>query len=405
MQQLKILISHTSVYKKAGWGRIYPLAVGLAQNGNSVTILTTNPKISLLIKREVINNVNVIIFPEFIPNRISRMGFGFLSLFLKVLHVIFNKYDVVHSDNGHRPLAGIPCRVHKRLYGAVYVAEWYDWYGKGGQYDTKKKLFKFLLGRYELKYEIKDKVVADGVVVLSEILRKRAEQFKPKDRIIKIHGGADVTSIPFLNDNSKLKAKYNISKDILTLGYINSDSYRLAEFLPLINVIIKYNLQSKVRIMLFGESGSLVKQLPAEMSEFMIFYGWVDFAKDFEKLQCVDVFFLFKEEILGNRAGWPNCIGDFLACGRPVLLNPVGEVVDFVDKYPFAFIKTTKEEGNIYNNVQYIMENKQSILKEGPSIRQLAVDVVSWERKSKDLLDFYRYLLEKKTPGNNITQQ
>ena len=45
---------------------------------------------------------------------------------------------------------------------------------------------------------------------------------------------------------------------------------------------------------------------------------------EYEKLQCVDVFFLFKEETLRSKAGWPNCIGDYLDCGRPVLLNPVG---------------------------------------------------------------------------------
>jgi glycosyltransferase involved in cell wall biosynthesis len=323
------------------------------------------------------------------------MGFGFLSLFLKVLHVLLNKYDVVHSDNGHRPLSGIPCRVHKKTHGSIYVAEWYDWYGKGGQYDTKKKLFKILFGWYELKYEIKDKKVADGVVVLSEVLRVRAEQFKPKDRIIKIHGGADVSSIPFLYDNSQLKEKYNINKDILTFGYIDRTGSNLEELLPLINALIKYEATSKVKILQFGESVSLIKQLPLEILDKIIVFGWIDFAKDYEKLQCVDVFFLFKEEILASKAGWPNCIGDYLACGRPILLNPVGEVIEFAKKYPFAFIETTKEEDVIYDKFQYILDNKILLREKGNSIRKLAEEVVSWERKSNDLLNFYLYLLKK----------
>lgn len=394
MQQLKILISHASVYKKAGWGRIFPLAIGLAKNGNQVTIITTNPHFSLFIKRIVINDINIIIFPEIIPARISRMGFGFLSLILKVLYILFNQYDVVHSDNGHRPLSGIPCRVHKKLFGSVYVAEWYDWYGKGGQYDSKKKLFKIILGRYELKYEIKDKKVADGVVVLSEILRTRAEQLKPKDKIIKIHGGADVSSIPFLKDNSQIKAKYNISKDTLTFGYINSNSYILAEFLPLINAITKYELSTKIKILVFGESNLLIKQLPEDIIKKIVFFGYIDFSNDYEKLQLVDIFFLFKEEILGNRAGWPSCIGDYLACGRPVLLNPVGEVVDFAKKYPFGFIVTTKDVDDIYAKIQYVADNIHLIREKGTSIRKLAEEVISWEKKSKDLFNFYLYLLE-----------
>lgn len=400
MLSKKILISHTSIYKRAGWGRIFPLAVGLAKDENQVTILTTNPHFSVLRKCIVKNGVNIIIFPEIIPARISRMGFGFLSLILKVLYVLFNNYDIVHSDNGHRPLSGIPCRVSKRRFGSLYVAEWYDWYGKGGQYDNKKRLFKIILGQYELKYEIKDKKFADGIVVLSEILRERAKELKPNHKIIKIHGGADVSSIPFIIDNSHLKDKYQISRSSLTLGYINSNSYRLAEYLPLINTIIKYKLSSCVKILVFGESDLLIKQLPVDVIEQMIFFGWIDFSKDYEKLQLVDVFFLFKQESLGNKAGWPNCIGDYLACGRPVLLNPVGEVVEFAKRYPIAFIETTRETEDIYKSIQYILKNINNIREDYKAIRKIAEEVVSWERKSKDLLNFYLNLLYRKTNDN-----
>lgn len=394
MEKLKILIIHTSVYKKAGWGRIFPLAVGLAKNGNNVTILTTNPHISFVIKRLFLSNVRIIIFPEFIPSRVSRMGFGFLSLFLKLLYVLFNRYDVVHSDNGHRPLSGIPSRVHKRRFGSVYVAEWYDWYGKGGEYDNKSKIFKLLLGRYELKYEIFDKKFADGVVVLSESLRARAELLKPKDRVIKIHGGADVSAIPFLHDNSHLKIKYNIDEDALTFGYINANNNNIAELLPLVNALIKLNNTYKIKILIFGDSKNLISQLNTNVIENLIVFGWIDFVKDFEKLQIVDVFFLFKENTLGNIAGWPNCIGDYLACGRPVLLNPVGEVIDFVKEYPDSFIVCTADTDDICSKIEYISNNIKLLQDKGKEIRKLAEDVVSWERKSNDLHAFYEYLLK-----------
>jgi len=395
MKSLNILISHTSVYKKAGWGRIFPLAVGLVKQGNHVTILTTNPKFSILIKREIINGVNIIIFPEIIPARISKMGFGFLSLFLKILHVYFNEeYDVVQSDNGHRPLSGIPCRIHQRRFNSIYVAEWYDWYGKGGQYDTKKKLFKLSLGWYELKSEIKDKKAADGIVVLSEVLRTRAHSFKEKDRVIKIHGGADISCIPFLKDNTQLKVKYGISDDTLTLGYITSNSYDLVEFTPLINALKKCDSSQKIKILIFGESSSIQSQLSPVDKENFIFIGWLDFAKDYEKLQCVDIFFLFKEESLGNKAGWPNCMGDYLACGRPVMLNPVGEVVSFSKKYPYAFLETTRKEDSIYKQIKHAADNRESLQEDGLSIRKLAENVVSWEAKSEELKDFYLFLIE-----------
>ena len=252
------------------------------------------------------------------------------------------------------------------------------------------------MGRYELKWEIKDKKIADGVIVLSEVLRLRAEQFKAKDKIIKIHGGADISRIPFLYDNSRLKEKYNINRNVLTLGYINSYSYNLAEFLPLINSIIKYDLSSKIKVLLFGESDSIRRQLSADLLDIIQFYGWIDFTLDYEKLQLVDAFFLFKEETQGNRAGWPNCIGDYLACGRPVMLNPVGELVEFVRKYQFAFLPTEREPDSIYTNIKYMLNNMEGMRENNKFIRKLAEDIVSWESKSKDLLKFYYYLIVNK---------
>lgn len=392
MQGLKVLISHATTYKKGGWGRIFPIAVGLAKLGHHVTILTTNPEFSILRKKQTLKNVTVIIFPEIVPARITRLGFGLLSLFLKILHVLSNKYDIVHSDNGHRPLSGVPCRISKKMHGTVYVAEWYDWYGRGGQYDSKKWLFKILLGKYEIKYEIRDKETADGVVVLSEVLRARAETFKKKDRIIKIHGGADVSVIPFLYDNSELKQKYGLDKDTLTLGYVNSQSYRLGEFIPLLNALNENSFIGKIKILVFGDSGLLLAQLDPVVVKQIQFFGWVDFSQDFEKLHLVDVFFLFKEEILGNRSGWPNCIGDYLACGRPILCNPVGEIVDFAAKYPFAFIETTRSAADIAAKIRIVLDNRHLLKEKGPLIRDLAEKVVSWDKKSEELAAFYKYL-------------
>lgn len=387
-----ILISHTSLFNKAGWGRIFPLAVGLQKVGNQVTILTTNPKFSFFTKRLVISGVVVIIFPEIIHSRISRLGFGFLSLILKIVYVINNRFDIVHSDNGHRPLSGIPCRLSKRLFGSVYIAEWYDWYGKGGQYDSKKKLFKWLFGAYEQRFEIRDKEIADGIVVLSEVLRNRALLFKNQNRIKLIHGGADVYHIPFIQDNSTVKQKYNISKDIITFGYISSDNYRMAEILPLLAVVSKNGLTSKVKFLFFGSATLPIFDLTADIKNSIICYGWVDYATDYEKLQCVDVFFLFKEEILGNRAGWPNCIGDYLACGRPVLLNPVGEIVEFANKYPNCFIESSLEYQDLSEKVDYIISNIDQVRSRYGDIRKLAEDVISWENKSKELFEFYQYI-------------
>ena len=396
MTSLNILMVHSSIYKKGGWGRIFPLAKGLVKNGHSVTILTSSPDFSFFTKRKAIDGIRIIIFPEVIPARFTRFGFGLLSLVSKIIHVLFNKYDVVHSDNGHRPLAGIPCRLHKKRFNSVYVAEWYDWWGRGGHYDKKSRVFKFIFGWYENKYEIKDKMIADGVVVLSDVLKSRAEQFKRIEQIRKIHGGADISAISFLQNNDALKSKLGIDKEVLTLGYISAMGYNLPELLPVINTLIEYKLFSKIKILVFGDYSALINELPKQVQDTCIFFGWVDYKNDLEKLQCVDVFFLFKDDTLINRAGWPNCLGDYLAFGRPVMINPVGEAVDFVNRFPVAFFKTSANPKDINTAIENIFENTNEIELNRPKIRRIAEEEISWENKSIDLLDFYKYLITAK---------
>ncbi len=369
----------------------------MVKNGNKVTIITSNPKLSFWTKTTEMEGVNVIVFPEIFPERFTRFGFGLLSLVFKIIHVLFHKYDIVHSDNGHRPLSGMPCRLHKKWHDSVYVAEWYDWWGKGGHYENKSWVFKLLFGWYEIKYEIKDKKIADGVVVLSEVLNSRAVEFKQRDHIKKIHGGADVSGIAFLQNNMNAKSKFGIDKDVLTLGYISAMGYNLPELLPVINTMKEYELFSKIKILVFGDCSNLINELPMDVRDAFIFFGWVDFKEDIEKLQCVDVFFLFKEDTLINQAGWPNCMGDYLAFGRPVMINPVGETIDFVKKFPFAFFQTSKEEKDINSTIEYILKNRSEIESDRLKIRKLAEKEISWETKSNDLLDFYNYLLGEKS--------
>ncbi len=392
---MKILFAHFGIFEKGGWGRTFPIAEGLAKLGCNVTIVTTNPHLSFFIKRKIINNVIVLIFPDIVPQKITSKGFGFISLFLKIIYIVFKKFDIVQSDEGHRPQSGIICRIHKKIHKSKYVAEWWDWFGKGGMYERKSKLFKTVLGRYEIKYEIKDKLFADGVVVLSDLLMQRALSLNIKGKIIKLHGGADVHKIPFLENNNFLKGKYGIDKNRVTFGYIDAMGHDIEEIKLLVDVVLKFKIESKVKILLFGGAKFFEENLSKEIKEILINYGWINYSTDFEKLQCVDVFVLFKENSVANRAGWPNCLGDYLACGRPILLNPVGEVIEFVNKYPKGFFVSTLSIESISKHVNFIIDHKSNLITKGRINREIAEQEISWDKKSKILYDFYKDLLLK----------
>jgi glycosyltransferase involved in cell wall biosynthesis len=390
---MKILFAHCGVFEKRGWGRTYPLAEGLVRLGNDVTIITTNPNYSVLVKSKKINNIRIVIFPDIVPPKITNKGYGFISLILKILYVTFNKFEVVHSDIGHRPQSGMPCRISKKLHKSKYISEWWDWWGVGGEYDLQKKLFKKLLGGYELKYEIKDKQFADGIVVLSDVLYKRALSLKPPEKIIKLHGGADVTNIPYIDDNTSLKEKYGIDKSLVTFGYIDAYNQDFNEIQPMLDSIFQLQLETKVKLLIFGRTRFFENGYSEEYKNLIVDFGWVNFSKDYEKLQCVDVFVLFKVDSLSNRAGWPNCIGDYLACGRPVLLNPVGEMTEFVNKYPEGFFISSLSTESVSDRVKFIMEHHSLLREKGKINRAVAENEISWYRKSDTLNEFYKSII------------
>ena len=387
---MKILISHYGIFKKGGWGRTFSLAKGLVDLGNDVTLLTTWPKKSLLIKRQNIDGVKVIIFPDIIPNMFTSKGFGLTSLLLKIIYVTFNKFEIVHSDEGHRPLSGVPCRLNKKIYNSIYVAEWWDLFGKGGEYDNKSFLFKLFLGRYELKYEIKDKKYADGIVVLSEYLKQKAQKINNKKNIIKIHGGADIDKIEYIFDNRLIKIKYGISKDCLTFGIIEALDPVWTEMKPFVECLTALKNQMNFKLLVYGGKITDTVKKNLKIEDMLHEFGWTDYSFESEKLACTDIFVMIKSDNLIYNAGWPNSLGDAMACGRPILINPVGETNDFVKKYPHGFFITKADKYSIKNSIIRILSERENLFNLGRINREIAENEISWKNKSEALYSFYK---------------
>lgn len=389
---MKILFSNSNVIYRGAWGRTFPLSEELVRMGNEVTIITMCDKPSLSIKSIVINGVTVVVFPSIFK---YKSYYDPISVILKIIYVLFHKYDIVHSDIGQRPQSGLPCRISKKVKKTVYISDWMDYNGIGGQYDNKSKLFKLIFGKYELKWEYKDRQVADGVVVLSDLLFKEAINVRSDNDVIKIHGGTLVDKIPYEMDTNPYKLNLDIKEDIITFGYIDA-STTISEIKPLIDAIISLNICDRVKLLIFGGNLSKPLDVPEIIKKNIIRFGWVDFYKQYEKLLAVDVFVLLKEDTKLNRAGWPNALGDYMACGRPILISPVGEVVEFVNCYPEGFFITDRKVESVKKIINIISAKKERMLEMGKINRKIAEEVISWRVKSHQLYNFYKQIIDKK---------
>lgn len=390
---MKILVSHFGIFEKGGWGRTFSLAAGLAEIGYDITLLTNSQSYSLLRKKKFIRGVKVIIFPDLVPTKFTSKGFGIFSLILRFIYVMFRRFDIVHSDSGHRPLSGWPCLWNRFLYNSKYIAEWWDFFGEGGQLEFKPAFFKKYFGKFETWSEMYDKRKADGIIVLSKYMEKRANKVGISSNKIKIiHGGADITNISSLSWKTH-KSSYGLRGEKLTFGYIGMSDGDIADLDPFLKAISKY--KNKVTLVTFGKMIHKEYIDKYDLYDCMLEMGWVDYSKDSEKLSVVDIFILIKQFNNINFTGWPNKLGDYLACGRPVLITPYGDVTDFVNKYNNAFIVVDRDQKKIEENIEEIIAGKLNLKRMGDYARSIAESKISWQIKANELSTFYNEVLHK----------
>jgi glycosyltransferase involved in cell wall biosynthesis len=377
---MNILYSHLGTIGKDGWGRSFMMARSLAKLGHNVVFITTSKNcMSLYVKTINIDNVKVLVFPEILPTKLKSSGFNLLALFYKSIYSLLHKFDLTISDSGHRT-TGIPCLINKYIYKSVYLSEWWDYFGEGGYYNSKSALFKIFYGRFEKWAEVKNKQIADGVIVLSSYMEQRAKSFGIINTKI-IQGGS-------VDDIINLNIKINNCQDIIKIGYIGMDDKELLSLKPFIDIITNPNFRNKIKFITYG------KKITADMLENFKLNGvieekgWINYLESTKELENIDLFLLLKEDSPIARAGWPNKLGDYIACGKPILISPYGDLVEFVNNNPEGFVTCSFSKESITNSLNDLLNNKYDLRMMSLANKKLSKKI-SWQNKAKEVVNFY----------------
>lgn len=397
-KKLNILFSHYAIIDKEGFGRSFMLAKELAILGNELTFLTSLPvnQFYFPYKKEIRDGVLIIAFPDIIPNFMRRTGFGLLCFLLKIFFIFSHKYDIYHSDAGHRPCGGIPILLKKIFFNITYICEWWDYFGIGGQYDSKKGIKKYTQGMYDLFFEIKEKKIANGVVCLSAAMAERAKKEGiSESKICVINGGSDVRNISFIN-NSKYREKYGIQTSSLVFGFIGMNEGEINDIIPFIDALNELSSQNIINNSVLLTTG---RYIPEKVKKHLNLkfkvreLGWVEYEKFGEILNCVDLFVLLQKNNLENETRWPNKLGDYIAAGRKIIINPYGETKHLAEKYNKLFIEVSYDKESIKEKLSKIVKNG-GIYSDREEIRKIAEKELSWEQKGKQLYGFYKKIIK-----------
>lgn len=397
---MRILISNVSIkdYPAAAFLRSYYLAKGLASKGHSVTFITNqNNTFKFPFDIEIRDKVKIVSFPSILKSKYNIYGYTLFSTILKILYVLFKKFDLVHSDL-HRNTSLWPCLVHRFFYKSKLVSEWWDYLGPTGQYDSKSKYWKATIGPYDNYMELKSKKISDGVIVLAEFLREKASEIGiPKEKIFKLWGASDVDKIKFYVSPYENRKLFGLNNDKIILIFSGMSTAEFEENLHTFRAIKKIRKEGvDLCIARTGKKFSSEYLKKYNITDELLQLGYVDY-KDYDKLlSCANAFVLIQEYNNKNRGRWPNSCGDYLAAGRPIFSNSIGDLIELENQFKDGFIiinKTNEEE--IYDKLKYFTENLDKHTLIYPKIRNFAEKFFSWDFRTNELISIYNKILSK----------
>lgn len=396
---MKVLFIHYAIVDKEGFGRTFKLAKEIAKLGNEVVFLTTQSagKFVYPFKVEFRDNVKIISFPDILPNNFRRTGFGIFSSFLKVFYLIKNNnFDIVHSDTGHRFSAAFPSLIMQLVYKKPHVTEWWDYFGRGGQFDEKNFFKKITFGYYDLIMQKPFLKKADGVIVLSDFLKKKAAIWGVlPERTLVLNGGADIDDIKYYESNFEVKRKKNISTESLTLGFVGMNDGEIKDLIPFLEAI--ECLKNEISVNWFTTGHYIPEKLKREykIGNELMEFGWQDYNDFAYSISCADAFLLLQRDNIINEARWPNKLGDYLAAGRVVITNPIGELKGLIKEYPNMFIVVDYTKDSIIRKIREIYVNKSKLSSQGLKVREVAEKDMGWNCRAKELFEFYKEVISK----------
>lgn len=424
---MKILVLNHNLKEHGNYFRALKFASFFAENNHDVTMITTSQR-WYRTNRYSIGKVKLIESPSYSYITYLDNGWSPLGLLYRIGHILKNRYDIIYAFS-HRPVDFIPAYISKLLKRSFYITDWCDWYGKGGIFADLKiirdndpllpKYHNIVLSTYDKIEEYLEEIAprkANIVTVISKALYKRALSIGVKEEnLIHLFSGADTDSIKPLNKNEarnflKLDtlipdpAKIN---DTIFLGY--TANYHPDEKLLMgafEKVCKKYN---NVIMLAVGPPFRNTKENFIKMGiplcdvrdgrrmkekDKILFFDRRPFKEIPYFLGASDILLLPMTDIIFNWGRWPHKTGDYLASGRPIVTNSVGDAQYILEGKNIGYVASPNID-DYADKIIKMIEDKDRWDEYGKNAREAAETILNWENIGNNLYN----LMMKKIKG------
>jgi glycosyltransferase involved in cell wall biosynthesis len=394
---VKILFLNHNIRFRGTWFRCFHLARHLVRLRHEVSIITLSPSRRRHGEWSEAEGVRVFESPRWLPAGKHDGGWAPLDIVSRVWPTLNSSWDIIHAF-GHRPNVSVPWYAAKWKGKSHCAADWCDWWTRGGII-TPRRRFRFL-DRCEAMLEERSKRAAGIVTVISETLRERARSIGiPEERIVLLPSGSDVEGI---RDEYRIQCREDLG---LTpdLDYVEFVGYAVWDLQMLFEAFALVRRQHpRARLLLVGRDKDRIIPRLREgypLGATLIEVGEIPPERLSRVLGAADVHALPLEDTLANRARWPNKLGDYLASGRPVAVQEVGEAGDFVKRHEVGEVVAPTAEG-LAEGILALLRDRERAREMGSRARRVAERELSWGKFAQILDAAYRELANTADDGD-----
>ena len=391
-----LIIVHHRLWRAAYRSRI--VAEGLVRRGHKVTLMVTaNTEKWRFVDREE-KGVRIVETPDLTYGTL-RSGWDPVNAIRRKgwLKRQGDTFDVAHLFET-RPATIFPGLALRRRLGIPLVIDWIDWWGRGGIISMRRPWwYKMAFAGVETWFEERFRGHADATTVISYGLARRAVSLGvPEESIHHIRNGSDLRTFK-PRPIGEARDRLGLPKEKFLLGYAAQDTFFDLE--PVLDAL-KMNVESGIDAGLVlsgnapeGLKTSVHRKGLTERVRFLGYLDWEDYP--FFQSACDALVVPFPATVY-NIGRWPGKFGEYVAAGRPVVFNPVGDLEDFAG--PDAPGLACDFSAEAFVEAFATLHDDPSLRTElGAKARQLACDEMDWERSIDHFEAVYDGLFNKRS--------
>jgi glycosyltransferase involved in cell wall biosynthesis len=384
---MNVLMLNHNVAGRSTFFRAFYFGRELAARGHEVTLATISERRILSAEESTVEGVRVVRTPD-LGVAIARTGWDPWDALYRTVRFSRERFDVVHGYDC-RPVVLGPSLGLQLSKGIPWVTDWADWWGRGGAISERESWDgRVAFAPFETFLEERFRRFARQVTVTSRALRDRALSLGLRDdRVHLLPSGANVTTIRAL-DRQACRRELGLRGDARIACFVGFVQYDLE--LAIRAFRVARDQAPDAKLLLVGPANRAAARLAEDLgvASAIVDAGPQPFDRIPVHLGAADVLLLPLSDNLMNRARGPIKLGDYLAAGRAILSNAVGDLADVFEADDVGVLAGDSPEAYGHALASMLNDPGRSAL-QGRNARRVAEEKYAWRLLAPQLEAVY----------------